>query len=145
MSETRTQFGIESLTIVTLPVPDQGEALDFYTGTLGFETRADETFEMEGGSGRWVTVGLPGQELEIALVNPDEPYYDDEARDLLTSRVGTETWWTFSTDDCQESVAALETAGVEITEEPREYPWGVEATFADPFGNEFSLFEYAEG
>jgi predicted enzyme related to lactoylglutathione lyase len=32
---------------------------------------------------------------------------------------------------------------VEITREPMAYDWGTEAMFADPFGNEFSVFEYA--
>jgi predicted enzyme related to lactoylglutathione lyase len=143
MSSAKQQIGIESLGVVTVVVDDQDEALDFYTGTLGFEPRMDEAFEMDGQTGRWLTVGVPGQDIEIALVAPDEPYYGGETRDTLASKMGTETWWTFRTADCRASVDALESAGVEITQSPREFPWGVEAMFADPFGNEFSLFELA--
>jgi predicted enzyme related to lactoylglutathione lyase len=143
MSTTQQQVGIESLDIVTLVVDDVDEAIEFYTGTLGFEVRMDSEFEMEGASGRWVTVGLPGQDLQVALVTADEPYYDDDTRELMEGKRGTETYWTFGTDDCAASVEALEAAGVEITRPVQEYLWGTEAMFADPSGNEFSVFEYA--
>lgn len=145
MSRTAHDTGIESLDLVTLVVDDVADALAFYTDTLGFETRTDETFEMEGATGRWVTVGLPGQDLSISLVRADEPYYDDDTRALLEAKKGTETWWTFRTDDCEATVDALREAGVEITRDPRTYEWSTEAMFADPAGNEFSVFEYADG
>ena len=142
MSSTRGHVGVESLGVVTLVVDDQDEALAFYTETLGFEKRSDETFEMAGETGRWLTVGLPGQELEVSLA-VTAPYYDEETNRVLEEKRGTRTWWTFRTDDCEASVAAMESAGVEITQTPREYPWGTEAMFADPFGNEFGLIESA--
>jgi predicted enzyme related to lactoylglutathione lyase len=143
MSSTQQQVGIESLQIVPVVVEDVDDAIEFYTGTLGFEVRTDEEFEMEGESGRWVTVGVPGESVEVAIMAADEPYYDEETRSLLEQKLGSQTWYTFRTDDCAASVAALEAADVEITREIQEYPWGTEAMFADPFGNEFSLFEYA--
>lgn len=143
MSSTQQQVGIESLDIVTLVVDDVDEAIEFYTGTLGFEVRMDEDFEMEGAAGRWVTVGLPGQDLQVALVTADEPYYDDDTRALMEGKRGTETYWTFRTEDCEATVAALEAADVEITRPIQDYPWGTEAMFADPSGNEFSVFERA--
>lgn len=138
------QPGLASLSNVTLVVKDVDDALAFYTETLDFEPRMDEVFELDGVTGRWVTIGLPGQDVDIALVTADEPYYDEETSDLLESRLGTETWWTFHTADCEASVAALEAADVEITEAPQERPWGTEAMFADPCGNEFGLFEPAQ-
>ena len=144
MSTTQQQVGIESLAIVPVVVEDVGEAVEFYTETLGFELRSDEEFEMEGETGRWVTVGIPGESVEISLMADDEPYYDEETRELMESKLGAPTWYTFRTDDCEASVAALEAAGVEITRELVEYPWGEEAMFADPDGNEFAVFEYAD-
>jgi len=143
MSTTTAAVGIESLSMLTLVVDDFEEALRFYVETLGFEKRSDEPYEFEGGEGRWVTVGLPGDGVDIAFARPDEEFYDEDTRDALSAMQG-QLWWIFETADCEESVEALEAAGVEITQEPTEYPWGVEAMFADPFGNEFSLFEYAE-
>jgi len=143
MSSTQQQVGIESLDIVPVVVEDVDEALEFYAGTLGFEVRMDDEFEMGGASGRWVTVGVPGQDLQLALMTADEPYYDDDTRELLAGKQGTETYYTFRTSDCEASVEALEAAGVEITRGIQEYPWGREAMFADPSGNEFAVFEYA--
>ena len=143
MSTSTRQIGIESLDIVPIVVDDLDEALEFYTDTLGFETRMDDEFEMEGATGRWVTVGVPGGDVQLSLLAANEPYYDEDTRVALEPKLGSKTWYTFSTGDCAASVAALEAAGVEITQDPQEYPWGTEAMFADPFGNEFSLFEYA--
>ena len=143
MSTLQQQIGIESLDVVTVVVDDQDEALDFYTDVLGFEVRTDDEFEMDGVTGRWLTVGLPGQDLEIALAATDEAYYDDDTRETMASKVGTETFWMRRTDDGEATVAALEAAGVEITREPVAYEWGTEAAFADPFGNELGLFESA--
>lgn len=143
MSTVQHQIGIESLDIVPIVVDDLDEAIEFYTETLGFELRMDEAFEMDGESGRWVTVGAPGDDLQLGLMTADEPYYDDETRALLSAKLGTQTWYTFRTDDCEATVEALADAGVEITREPMTYDWGTEAMFADPFDNEFSVFEYA--
>lgn len=143
MSTTQQQVGIESLSIVPVVVEDREAAVEFYTETLGFEVRTDQEFEMEGATSRWVTVGVPGDSVEISIVAADEPYYDEESRALMDSKLGTETYYTFRTADCEASVAALEAAGVEITREIQEYPWGTEAMFADPDGNEFGVFEYA--
>jgi predicted enzyme related to lactoylglutathione lyase len=143
MSKSSQQIGIESVSIVSLVVEDLDEALTFYTETLDFELRMDEAFEMEGIEGRWVTIGLPEQDLEIALLTPEGSAFDEETRERLESQLGTGTGWTFRTGDCAATVSALEAAGVEITQRPTEYEWGIEAMFMDPFGNEFALFEYA--
>lgn len=135
--------GIESVSIVPIVVDDVDEAIEFYTEKLGFEVRADETFELEGSEGRWVTVGVPGDHLQFDVMTADEPYYSDERRKLLESKRGTETYYTFRTQDCRASVEALEAAGVEITQEPRDEAWGTMARFADPTGNEFALYQPA--
>lgn len=144
MSKAQPQVGIESVSIVPIIVDDVDEAIEFYTETLGFELRMDETFELEGGEGRWVTVGIPGDDLQLTLMTPDEPHYDQERRSILEAKLGTETYYTFNTADCEASVKALGAAGVKITREIEEQPWGTMASFADPFGNEFTLFEYAD-
>ncbi|SNR72584.1 VOC family protein [Blastococcus mobilis] len=47
---------LNALTITSIYVLDQDEALDFYVGKLGFEVQSD----MEFGPMRWLTVVLPG-------------------------------------------------------------------------------------
>jgi predicted enzyme related to lactoylglutathione lyase len=142
-TSTQQGVGIESLDVVPVVVEDVEAAIEFYTGTLGFEVRTDQAFEMEGATGRWVTVGVPGDGVQLTLMAADEPYYDEASRAFAASRLGTQTYYTFRTADCEASVETLESAGVEITREPQEYPWGTEAMFADPDGNEFGVFEYA--
>lgn len=144
MGTTQRQVGIDALDIVPIVVGDIDEALEFYTETLGFEVRTDEEFEIDGHDGRWVTIAVPGDGVQLSLTAVDEGYYDEATSTLLESRLGTQTWYTFTTTDCAASVTALEQAGVEITQDPETYPWGIEAMFADPFGNTFGLFEYAE-
>lgn len=144
MSSTDHGAGLESVDVITIVVDDVDQALDFYTNVLRFENRSDDEFEVDGDVGRWTTIGLPEDDVRISLTTPDEPYYDDETRAILEARIGTPAMWTFRTADCEGVVAALEAAGVEITNPPASYPWGIEATFADPFGNEFDLFEIVE-
>lgn len=135
--------GIESISHVTLVVPDQAEALEWYTETFGFEVRADEPFETpEGAEGRWITVGVPGQDgLEITLLSPDPALYPPEAVESYESWIGRLPPLVLSTGDCRETVAELESRGVTVTEEPVEYPWGTSAMIADPWGNEFNVME----
>jgi lactoylglutathione lyase len=51
MPDTETSTRITQLGTVIVPVSDQDQAIEFYTGKLGFETRADIPF---GRGERWV-------------------------------------------------------------------------------------------
>ncbi len=51
---------LTKVTYVTLFVNDQDKALDFYRHILGFEKRVDNPVL---GGGRFLTVGLKGQEV----------------------------------------------------------------------------------
>jgi len=51
--------------LVGVVVTDPGRALEFYTGTLGFDKRLDVLF---GNGARWIEVVPPGAETAIALV-----------------------------------------------------------------------------
>jgi predicted enzyme related to lactoylglutathione lyase len=46
-----------------------------------------------------------------------------------------------STDDCRASYKELVARGVEFTEEPEDRPYGVDAGFRDPSGNNIRLTE----
>jgi catechol 2,3-dioxygenase-like lactoylglutathione lyase family enzyme len=60
---------ISQVGTVMIPVSDQDRALDFYIGTLGFETRGDSEY---GDGQRWVEVAPPGAATTVALVPPRE-------------------------------------------------------------------------
>lgn len=54
---------------VTVPSADQDRSLAFYTETLGFETRVDETFA--DGKMRWIEVAPAG--ATTAIIRSADP------------------------------------------------------------------------
>jgi catechol 2,3-dioxygenase-like lactoylglutathione lyase family enzyme len=134
---------LNQLANVQVWVNDQEEALAFYTEKLGFEVREDVTVP-ELGNFRWLSVGVPGQDVAIVLMAvPGAPVFDDETRqqilDLLAK--GAAGGLFFTTEDCRASYDELAARGVEFTQEPTEQPYGVDAGFRDPSGNQFRMVE----
>ncbi|MBB6628243.1 VOC family protein [Nocardioides sp. KIGAM211] len=123
-------------------VHDQDEALEFYTTKLGMEVREDVTMA-EMGNFRWLTVGPVGQDdLAIVLMAiPEPPMFEaamvDQIKDLL-AKGGTSTLFLV-TDDCQAAYEDLVARGVEFQETPEVRPYGIDAGFRDPSGNNFRL------
>jgi catechol 2,3-dioxygenase-like lactoylglutathione lyase family enzyme len=132
---------LSSLTNVTVWVHDQDEALAFYTEKLGLELRQDVTVP-EMGNFRWLTVGVPGQDVALTLMTiPGPPVFDAETRDKLTELVakGAAGGLFFSTDDVQASYEELRSRGVEFQDEPTQQPYGIDAGFRDPSGNQMRM------
>ena len=133
---------LKQLTAVNVWVQDQDEALAFYTEKLGMEVRDDVTVP-EYGDFRWLTVGPPGQpEVALALMAvPGPPVFDaDTAEQVKTlTAKGAAGGLFFSTDDCQASYEELKSRGVEFSEEPSERPYGMDAAFRDPSGNQIRM------
>lgn len=120
-------------------VGDQDEALAWYTEKLGFEVRSDVPY----GDWRWVTVGAPGQDFEISLIDPSvRPDLADDIRALMA--VGGLNGIIVQTDDCRAAYRELKARGVEFTSEPEDVFYGVDCGFRDPFGNGFRLTQVAE-
>jgi catechol 2,3-dioxygenase-like lactoylglutathione lyase family enzyme len=124
---------ITSLHIRSVPVLDQDEALDFYTTHLGFEVRDD----VDLGFMRWLTVGVPGQNTSLLLELIGGPQHDDataaQVRELVTK--GALGGVFLLSNDVRATYAALDDAGVEITQELVELPYGTDFGIRDPFGN----------
>lgn len=121
-------------------VHDQDEALEFYTARLGMELRADATLPEMGF--RWLTVGVPGQDVEIVLMAvPPPPVLDEDTAGEIRTLVakGYAQSLFLVTDDCQRSYEELRERGVEFTEPPTRRPYGIDASFRDPSGNSFRL------
>src|ERR1044072_7512926 len=58
-------------------------ALAFYTDKLGLELREDVTVP-ELGNFRWLSVGIPGQDVSITLMAiPGPPVFEDETREQI--------------------------------------------------------------
>ena len=120
------------ITAIALIVKNKAEAREFYTKNVGFEKKTDYT----NGGYRYVTVGPQRQDLELALWqegSPDPPGSSSQSKagmyPSIVTRVG----------DVRKTSAELKTRGVQFTQEPQDYSWGVSATFTDPDGNRFSI------
>jgi catechol 2,3-dioxygenase-like lactoylglutathione lyase family enzyme len=132
---------LKGITTVNVWVHDQDEALAFYTEKLGMELRDDVTVP-EMGNFRWLTVGIPGQDVSIVLMAvPGAPVFDDETREQLESIVakGAAGGLFFSTDDIRASYEEMKAKGVEFSQEPVQQPYGIDAGFRDPSGNQMRM------
>jgi catechol 2,3-dioxygenase-like lactoylglutathione lyase family enzyme len=135
---------LKQLTNVQVWVHDQDEALAFYTDKLGFELRDDVTVA-EMGNFRWLTVGVPGQpDVALALMAvPGPPVFDDETRGQIMALMakGAAGGLFFTTDDCRASYEELSGRGVEFQQEPTQQPYGIDAGFRDPSGNQMRMLQ----
>jgi catechol 2,3-dioxygenase-like lactoylglutathione lyase family enzyme len=100
MTDTTT---ISQVGTVIVPVSDQDRAVAFYTGKLGFETRADIPY---GNGDRWVEVAPTGAATSVALIPPMEG-----------EPVGVDTRVAFTSEDVDADHASLQAAGVDVDAE----------------------------
>jgi catechol 2,3-dioxygenase-like lactoylglutathione lyase family enzyme len=138
---------LKSLTTVNVWVQDQDEALAFYTEKLGLELRNDTTLP-EMGNFRWLTVGVPGQK-DVAIVLmavPGPPVFDEETSSKLKDLVarGAAGGLFFATDDIDGTYSELKDRGVEFSQEPTDQPYGRDAGFRDPSGNQMRLAQLSD-
>lgn len=114
-------------------VYDPDAALEFYRDALGLEVRADVASD----GFRWVTVGAPGQDVDIVLSQPHggrSPADGDALLALVTK--GSLQAVIFRADDLDATFERLRSSGAEVLEEPTDQPWGVrDCAFRDPSGN----------
>lgn len=117
---------IDRVSTVTIAVADQDEALTWYTEKLGFEKKVD----VRSPKFRWLTVALPQQvDVEFLLAS----WFPD--------RIGKNATWVLSTRDCHRGYEELKARGVEFSQKPEVRPWGIEAIFADLYGNKYALVQ----
>jgi catechol 2,3-dioxygenase-like lactoylglutathione lyase family enzyme len=135
---------LKQLTHVNQWVHDQDEAHAFYTEKLGLELRDDVTVP-ELGNFRWLTVGVPGQpDVAITLMAiPGPPVFDAETQAQLRALVakGVAGGIFFASDDVRATYEDLKARGVEFSQEPADQPYGVDAGFRDPSGNQLRMVQ----
>jgi catechol 2,3-dioxygenase-like lactoylglutathione lyase family enzyme len=133
---------LKSLTNVQVWVHDQDEALAFYTDKLGMEVREDVTVP-EMGNFRWLSVGVPGQpDVAVALMAiPGPPVFEPETAEKIREVMarGVAGGLFFATDDINSTYEELKARGVEFQQEPTEQPYGIDAGFRDPSGNQMRM------
>jgi catechol 2,3-dioxygenase-like lactoylglutathione lyase family enzyme len=124
-----------TVTVATMfiSVHDPDAALAFYRDVLGLEVRND----VAAGDFRWVTVGAPGQDLDVVLSQPHGGRSQVEG-DALLSLVtkGSLQAAIFKTDDLDATFEKVRASGAEVLQEPTSQPWGArDCAFRDPSGN----------
>lgn len=124
-----------NIDMVDLVVGDQAEARDWYTEKLGFEVRFDDP--MPDGDGRWVTVGIPGQDELMLVLEPEEWGPSGSPEEAI---IGNQSF-SMRTDDVQATVDELRERDVEIVNEPEPAPWGTFALIEDLYGNTLHVLE----
>lgn len=107
-------------TSVAVVVKDGKKSAQWYKEKLGFEIR-------EAG-GHWITVAPKESNVVIHLCEGDE---------LEPGNTG----FAFLVKDVAKEEKALASKGVRFTMPTKKEPWGTQAMFADPDGNEFFLTE----
>jgi catechol 2,3-dioxygenase-like lactoylglutathione lyase family enzyme len=130
MSTVTSKLNISKVGRVCVTVADTDRAIDFYTGTLGFEKVVDEPM---GPGMRWVEVQVAGAETTIALAPPPP---GQEAG-------GSQTGIILDTSDVDGAHAALKEAGVDVDDEVTRYGGPVPPMFwlRDPDGNSLIIVQ----
>jgi predicted enzyme related to lactoylglutathione lyase len=130
---------IQGVTVVTVIVRDQEEALQFYTEKLGFQKRQD--MRMGPNGPRWVSVAAQANPVpEFTLFHPPS-FMPPEPAEAMLGLIGKMPGIVLGTDDCRKTIAELEAKGVQILQQPQDQPYGVEAVFADLYGNSYVLVQ----
>lgn len=118
---------------MTIIVEDQDAAIRFYAKAFGTELRSDDAFSFEGETMRWVTIGIPGDDLEIAVTLPMP---GPEGRMPIA---GDNNMTVVDVTDVDAVCDAVADAGGSVVSPPEDMPWGRSAIIRDPSGNPWNL------
>jgi catechol 2,3-dioxygenase-like lactoylglutathione lyase family enzyme len=131
MTTTRTAT-VSQVANIIVPVRDQDSMLDFYTGKLGLERRADVPF---GNGDRWIEVAPEGAQTPIALCPPGP---NGQAG-------GKDTGITLQVADIEAYRDQLAADGVDVDAEVSRMgdPVPPLCWFRDPEGNTLMVVEVA--
>jgi len=121
------------LHVTSVFVDDQERALRFYTEVLGFEPRTDEPI---GNGDRWLTVGSPGQDVELLLEPSGHPAVGPYREALTADGIPLAS---LAVDDVEAEHDRLVKIGVTFTQPPATMGPITRAVFDDTCGNLIQL------
>jgi predicted enzyme related to lactoylglutathione lyase len=128
---------ITKLTLVTILVPDQEEALNWFTQALGLKKIQDAVF---GNGARWLVVAPHDQpDFGVVLQKPEPALHGAERANEMMGQIGKSPTWVFRADDLDATYDDLCAKGVKFVSPPIKQPWGRQAMFEDPYGNRYAL------
>jgi catechol 2,3-dioxygenase-like lactoylglutathione lyase family enzyme len=124
---------------VAVVVRDYDQAIEFYTGTLGFELIEDTPI---GPHKRWVLVAPPGN-AGSSLLLAKAANAEQESR--IGNQTGGRVFLFLYTDDFWRDHRHMQAQGVRFVEGPRDETYGTVAVFEDLYGNRWDLIERKPG
>ena len=134
---TETGTPRRSIGAVAILVPDYDEAIDYFTGTLGFTLIEDTRLSEEK---RWVLVS-PGAGTSLLLARAT----GERQGVAIGNQSGGRVFLFLETDDFWRDYRTYLSRGVEFQEESRHEEYGMVAVFTDKFGNRWDLIERNSG
>jgi predicted enzyme related to lactoylglutathione lyase len=126
----------------SIVVTDKEKSLSFFTEKAGLEKKTDITGP---GGYRYVTVGVKGQDVEMALYwagSGGDPALNEWSNLWAPGRIPP---IVLQVPDCRKAHGELSARGVEFLQAPMDHLWGTVATFKDPDGNLFSISQLRSG
>ena len=125
--------------IVSIPVQNQEEALNFYTGKLGFVKKLDIPL---GEGNRWLTVVAKEEQDGPELLLEPSPNSFEPAEIYQKALFDAGIPYTqFNVESVQEEYERLTKLGVEFSMKPTEMGTAKLAVFNDTCGNNIQIVE----
>jgi catechol 2,3-dioxygenase-like lactoylglutathione lyase family enzyme len=126
---------MQSLSAVSILVPDYDPAIAWFTDKLGFALVEDTDM---GGGKRWVSMTPhAAAQTKIVLARATSPTQIAAIGNQHGGRVG----FFLSVDDFDIAYQRMLAAGVQFRETPRTMPYGKVVVFEDYLGNGWDLLE----
>jgi catechol 2,3-dioxygenase-like lactoylglutathione lyase family enzyme len=128
--------GALHLSLVTIVVEDYDQAVDFFTGPLGFELAEDSpSTTNDGRPKRWVVVRPPGAETGILLARAD----GEDQKAVVGRQAAGRVGYFLRVGDFDAALARMTEAGVTFVSSPRSESYGRVVVFLDIAGNKWDL------
>ena len=126
--------------VLSIPVPDQEAALQFYTNKLGFIKKLDTPM---GEGSRWLTLVSQEEPDGVELLLEPAPNHHEPTKVFQKSLFDAGIPWTqFDVDDLDAEYNRLLEAGVEFSIKPATMGTVKYAVLNDTCGNYIQLVEY---
>jgi predicted enzyme related to lactoylglutathione lyase len=114
--------------LLAVPVSDIDRAKEFYVDKVGFHDDVDQTFELEGQTGRFVQLTPPGSGCSITLDTG-----------MTGMKPGQLAGIQMVVDDADAALQHLTSRGVETDGGVQDFPWGRFVFFKDPDGSGWAV------
>ena len=122
---------------IALVVRDYDEAIEFFTGKLGF-TLIEDAYQPAQDK-RWVLIAPPGSDNpKVLLARATTP----EQEKAIGNQTGGRVFLFLSTDDFWRDYNRMKEHGIEFVREPKVEPYCTVVVFNELYGNLWDLIEF---